>query len=50
MLVWDLINVLAHLGVKPLIHQSELRIYTKKVVIFKKKVIFALLYFEKYKM
>ena len=35
------------LGVKPIIHQSELRTYTK-VVPLKKIVPFALLYCEKY--
>jgi len=34
-------------GVKPLIRQSELGTYTK-VISFKKKVPFVLLYFEKY--
>ena len=36
------------LGVKPLIHQSELRTYTNVVPFKEKKVPFALLYCEKY--
>ena len=35
------------LGVKPLVHQSELRTYTK-VVLFKENIPFTLLYLEQY--
>ena len=42
------ISQYCYIGVKPLIHQSELRTYTKVVPRSKKIVPFALLYCDKY--